>query len=489
MSTILVLLTTVPFVVAVSCAWLPVRVARVATLGVGLASLVGALVLVPTVSHHTVTVGMLQADPLSLVFLLATAFLYATTAGYTIGYLRAEESSGDFPRYARRFYLGLNLFCWAMLCAPLVNGLALLWIAIEVTTVISALLVAIDDTEGATEAAWKYVLIASVGLGIALLATIFMYYAGSRVLGSGFDLAFTPLVAVAGRLPVEPVQLAFVLAVVGFGTKVGLVPMHTWLPDAHAEAPTPVSALLSGALLADSFYAVLRYDQIAVRTLGGAFPRQVLLGFGVVSLLLAALYVLDQRDVKRLLAYSSIEHMGVLAVGTAFGTPLALFGVLLHVLAHAAAKSTAFFGAGAFVRRFGTKDIDRVHAALNRMPWSGGLFLLAVLALSAFPPFGIFRSEFAIVAGGMTGGENVGAAVLVLLVTVAFFGLVRAATRMVLQPAPDGPGTPARREEPSWWIVAAMGAGIAALLVLGVHPPGALLTVLHAAAGQLGVPR
>ncbi|HVA58911.1 MAG TPA: proton-conducting transporter membrane subunit [Mycobacteriales bacterium] len=494
MRAVLILLVTGPLLAALACLRLPPRRAQAVTIVSGAASLLGALALVPGVDRHTPAVGFLRADALSVVFVLATAFCYATTAVHSVGYLRSEQGTAEAPRYARRFYVGLNLFCWAMLAAPLVNGLALLWIAIEVTTVISALLVAIDDTEGATEASWKYVLIASVGLGIALLATIFMYYAGSQLLGGGYDLAFGPLVRVAHALPAQPVRLAYVLAVVGFGTKAGLVPMHTWLPDAHAEAPTPVSALLSGALLADSFYAVLRYHQVAVRTLGPAFPDAVLLAFGLASLVLAALYVLDQRDIKRLLAYSSVEHMGILAIGVSFGTPVALAGVLLQVLAHAAAKATAFFGAGALLRGYGTKDIEEIHAAADRMPVTGVLFVTAVLALSALPPFGIFRSEFQIVSGGLAAGHDAPAAVLVALVTVAFLGLSLAATRMVLQPGPagepawpgDGPGSPARRGEPSWWMVTAMAVGIGALLVLGVHPPGALTRLLHTAALALG---
>ena len=178
------------------------------------------------------------------------------------------------------------------------------------------------------------------------------------------------------------------LAVLGFGTKVGLFPVHTWLPDAHSEAPTPVSALLSGSLLAVSFYAILRFYQVAAAALGPGFPRDVLLVFGVASLLLAALYLLDQRDIKRLLAYSSVEHMGILAIGVSFGAPIALAGVLLHVLAHAAAKGNAFMGAGVLVRKFGSKRISAIRGGLDLLPWSGPLFLLAVLALCAMPPFG-----------------------------------------------------------------------------------------------------
>ena len=233
--------------------------------------------------------------------------------------------------------------------------------------------------------------------------------------------------------------------------------MHTWLPDAHSEAPTPVSALLSGSLLAVSFYAILRFYQVAAAALGSGFPRDALLAFGVASLLLASLYVFGQRDVKRLLAYSSVEHMGILAIGVSFGAPAALAGVLLHVMAHAAAKANAFMGAGVFTVKYGTKEVAAMRDGLRLLPWSGPLFLLAVFALSALPPSGIFRSEFQIVAGGLGSGGYAAAAILVVLVTLAFFGLVTSATRMLLSPAPapaDGPQAPRGRHlasrAPGW---------------------------------------
>ena len=495
MTVILIALVTLPLAVTLACFGLPRRVASAATLTSGALSFALALVLVAGVRTATVSAGFLRVDALSVVFLLATSFLYAVVAGYSVGYLAdearlASRTGGaeqqEFRGYSRLFHAGLNAFAWSMLCAPAVNGMALLWIAIEVTTVVSALLVAIDDTEGATEAAWKYVLLASSGLGIGLLATIFMYYAGSQVVGESYDLAFSPLLAHAGELPATPVRLAFVLAVVGYGTKVGLFPLHTWLPDAHAEAPTPVSALLSGSLLATSFYAILRYYQVAVRTLGAPFPQHVLLVFGILSLALAALYLLDQRDVKRLLAYSSVEHMGILAIGVGFGAPIALIGVLLHVLAHAAAKGNAFMCAGVLVRKYGTKELARIRRGVDTLPWSGPLFLIAVFALSAMPPFGLFRSEFEIVAGGLSDGRYTPAALLLVLVTVAFLGLTVSTTR-VLFVADGAPGQAEAqpRGEPSVWMVVPVLIGVAALFVLGVHPPGDLVTLLQSGATEL----
>ena len=520
----------VPLVTGIACFRAPFLVASWLTMASGVACLGLVLALLPpvvggTAAHGTLSyLTYLRADALSCVFLLATAFLYAAVAVYAAGYLR-----GRTGRYTRRFYLGFNVFAWAMLAAPLMSSLALLWIAVEVTTVVSALLVAIEaqspgeQGDGAAEAAWKYVLIASAGLGLGLLATIFAYYAGAQVLGPHSNLAIGPLIAAGSRLPKTPVEFAFLLAVLGYGTKVGLAPVHTWLPDAHSEAPTPVSALLSGALLATSFYAILRFYQVAAAALGSGFPRDTLLAFGVASLLLASLYVFGQRDVKRLLAYSSVEHMGILAIGVSFGAPAALGGVLLHVLAHAAAKGNAFMGAGVFTVKYRTKRMPAMRDGLRLLPWSGPLFLLSVLALSAFPPFGIFRSEFQIVAGGLGSGNYAAAAVLVVLVTVAFFGLIGSVTGVLLRPAKPGAATaePAPADmvpadmvpvlagkvagtdgavatatraqarqalapgEPSAWMVVPVLVGLAVLVLLGVHPPGELTNLITQAAAQL----
>ena len=518
---VLVVLLVGPLATIVACVVVPTAVARALSLVAG--SLCFALSLV-LVGHPSASAlgGWLFSDPLSVTFVVPTAFLYLTTVVFSIGYLHPSGDALARRRYERRFWVGINIFAWTMVMAPLIDGLALLWVAIEITTVVSALLVALDDTPGATEAAWKYVLIASMGLGIALVATIVMYYAGSTVLGGGSELFYPKLIEAAGRFPGQVTKLAFVLAVVGFGTKMGLVPMHTWLPDAHSEAPTPVSALLSAALLAICFYAILRYYQVTERAVGPGFPREVLLAFGFASLLLAALSVAVQRDVKRLLAYSSVEHMGVLCIGMSFSAPLAIVGVLLQVYGHAAAKGTAFFGAGSVMRKFHSKDLVDIRGGATLLPWSGPLLVLAVLALSAMPPFGIFRSEILIVAGGLSTPADAAAAILVALVTVAAMGLTWYVGRTLLGPLPGRPaqaqlgrpdlgaavpGTPEgaaasavavtegqsgaglARGEVSWWIVGSMLAGMAALVLLGVHPPAALDTLFHRTVAELEVSR
>jgi len=536
MVAVILALLFAPLAAGLASLAVPARAGAAITMTSGIASFGLVLALVPAAAHRTLGYGSyFRVDAVSVIFMLATAFLYAAVAVYSAGYLRTE-TEGEDPavarRYVRRFYALFNVFGWSMLLAPMVNSLALLWIAVEVTTVVSALLVALESSDAAVEAAWKYVLIASAGLGLGLLATIFAYFAGAQVLGQHYDLALNTILHVGSRLPHTPVRFAFMLAVLGYGTKMGLFPVHTWLPDAHSEAPTPVSALLSGSLLAVSFYAILRYYQIATATLGSAFPRAVLLAFGVASLLLAALYLLDQRDLKRLLAYSSVEHMGILAIGVSFGAPVALAGVMLHVLAHAAAKGNAFMSAGVFTIKFGSKQISAHRGAMDLLPWSGPLFLLAVLALSAMPPFGIFRSEFQIVAGGFDSHGYAAAAALIVLVTVAFFGLTASATRMLFRsrrpaggraapaagsaapavhPSPGNNGRPGghgspepagtagvamlertaasrvpARGEPSAWMVVPAVAGIAVLLILGLHPPGELTQLISRAVAQIG---
>ena len=325
-----------------------------------------------------------------------------------------------------------------MLAAPLMNSLALLWIAIEVTTVISALLVAIEDTDGAAEAAWKYVLIASAGLGLALLATIFAYYAGAQVLGQSYDLAFGPLLPAGGAAAARRGAA---------GVRAGGARLR------HQDGPVPGAHLAAGRALGGAHAGVGAAVRVAARgqllrdpallpggaaALGPRFPRDVLLVFGVASLLLAALYLFGQRDIKRLLAYSSVEHMGILAIGVSFGAPIALAGVLLHVLAHAAAKGNAFMGAGVLVRKFGTKQIAAIRGGLDVLPWSGPLFLLRRAGAGRDAAVRDLPQRVRDRRRRLRVRQHATAAVLIIGVTVAFFGLA-ATTRMLLVPRAADP--------------------------------------------------
>jgi hydrogenase-4 component F len=461
------------------------RLAEAATLAAGIGAFAETVTLAVSVRHgaaHSALGQWLRVDSLGAIFLLATGFLYATGTVFSIGYLRAGSQRSGFTGYARRYYSFLNLLGWTMFLVPLMNDFGTLWVALELTTIVSVLLVAVDRTDAALEAGWKYVLIASVGLGIGLLAVIILYAAGTATLGDTYIPRFSSYLGAAHQLPVVQVEFAFLLAVIGFGTKVGFVPLHTWLPDAHSEAPTPVSALLSGALLANAFYAILRFFEVTAPAAGDRFPRNVLLVFGTASLVLAALFVLRQENYKRLLAYSTIEHMGVIAVGVGFGVRLAVAGALFHVLNHAAAKGLAFFGSGALLRRYDSKEIDDVRGAASVLPLSGPMFLAAALALSGLPAAGIFRSEYQIVSAGFARPAYVSVALLLVFANVAFLGVLWHASRMVLTPAEDD--TP--HGETSWWIVAAMAPCLVAVVGLGLHLPSGLSALLQHAAASLG---
>jgi hydrogenase-4 component F len=472
------------------------RLARAATLVAGLVSLGLAIAIAIEVEHGRVldtAHGWLRADSLGAVFLLATGLLYAMAGVFSIGYLGVEETRPGFRGFAKRYFALLNLFGWSMLLVPLAADFGTLWVAVELTTIISALLVAIDRTDAALEASWKYVLIASCGLGIALLSIILLYATGTHVLGGAYVPRFERFLAHAHGLSPDAVRLAFVLSLVGFGTKVGFVPVHTWLPDAHSEAPAPVSALLSGSLLAAAFYAILRFFQVAVATGERAFAEHALIVFGVVSLAAASLFVLRQANYKRLLAYSSIEHMGVIALGVGFGAPLAVAGALLHVITHASAKGLAFLGTGSLLRGYDTKEVEGITGAGRRMPWTGLMFLAAALALSGLPLSGVFRSEFQIVTGGFAQSQYVGAALLLVFVNLAFFGIAWHVGRMILATPRRPPGAASAGVgtvacERSAWMIAGMLGCLFVVVALGVHLPGDLSALLANARQGLARP-
>ena len=480
--------------ISLRAGWL---VGRIVTVSAGLATLALAVMLAIGVcdGQSVEAAGdWLRIDALGAVFLLGTGLVYAMAAVFSVGYLGFEHERPGFIGFARRYFALLHLFGGVMVLVPLAADFGVLWVAVELTTIVSALLVAIDRTDAALEAAWKYVLIASSGLGIALLSIIVLYATGTHVLGSAYLPRFAALIAHAHALSPDAVRLAFVLAVVGFGTKVGFVPTHTWLPDAHSEAPAPASAMLSGALLASALYAILRFFQVAVANGNRSFAEHVLIVFGAISLVVASFFVLRQANFKRLLAYSSIEHMGIIALGIGFGAPLAIAGALLHVITHASAKGLAFLGTGSLVRGYDTKEVDQVTDAGRAMPWTGPMFLAAVLALSALPLSGVFRSEFEIVVGGFSQPQYVGVALLLVFVNVAFFGMVWHTGSMVFPGAgaasaagPLASGSVAVRERSAWMIAGMLGC-LFVVVALGLHLPGDLSSLLASARHLLEVP-
>ncbi len=339
------------------------------------------------------------------VFLVAlTAFVGFTTAVFSRPYMRIEEHHGRLnPRRLRLYHSMYQLFMAAMLLALLTNNMGLLWVSMEAATLSTVLLVSLYRTKASLEAAWKYFILCGVGIAQALFGTILLYFAAEQTLGhEGMTaLLWTHLNAVKGHLEPRVLALAMVFLLVGYGTKVGLVPLHSWLPDAHAEGPTPVSAVLSGLLLNVALYAVVRCKVLVEGAIGSALPGRMLMGFGLLTALLAAFFLWRQRDIKRLFAYSSIEHMGIITFAFGIGGPIANFAALLHMTVHSLTKTSIFFAAGHATQTAGTQRIEDIRGLVNISPTIGWGLMLGSIAILGVPPFGVFASEFLILTTAM----------------------------------------------------------------------------------------
>ncbi len=378
-------------------------------------------------------------DALSGLLLVVVGLLTFTATLFSLSYMDEEVAEGRVrPGLLPRYYALLQLFAFTMLAVLTVENLGLMWVGVEATTLASTLLVAFYFNRPALEAAWKYVMVCNVGILFALLGTILLYYAQLSAGDGGAALSLAALAGASGRLDPFLVKLAFVFILIGYGTKAGLAPMHTWLPDAHSQAPSPVSGLLSGALLSCALYVLIRNLGVVTAVLGGGFAQAGLLLFGLLSVAVAVPFMLVQHDIKRLLAYSSVEHVGIVSFGLGIGTPLALYGAAFHILNHAVAKSALFYLAGIISQRYGTKQVMRIRGLLAAMPATGAMFLTAVLAIVGTPPLNVFFSKFAIVAAAFAAGRPVLGALLLLLLAGVFAGMMYYTTRMVFGAAPAG---------------------------------------------------
>jgi hydrogenase-4 component F len=451
---------------------------RRATVWVGTASaaltLAAAIALAVTAVDRPVLVGgFLRVDAVSAFMLVVIGAVALLTAVATPAHLAAELAAGRAStRTAARMCGLVQLFLAAMALAVLAADLGMLWVAVEATTIVTAFLVGLHRSRAAVEAAWKYVVICSAGIALALLGLVVLNLAAEQA-GTGAGLDWAALVAAGPQLDPGVTRIAVVLLVVGFGTKAGLAPLHAWLPDAHSQAPAPVSALMSGVLLAVAFYALLRIRVVADLALGPGFMRALLLAAALASLAIAASLLIAQRDYKRMLAYSSIEHMGLLALGAAAGGTAATAAVLLHVLGHGLAKAVLFLGAGRLLQIVGTSRIDGVRGLAARQPVLAGCLGLGVLALIGLPPFSIFASELGIARAGFTEGIGWATAAALVLVVVIAAALVGHTSRMLLGAPPDGsPLVPLPR---STGIALVVGLIAAAALGVTTGPLGALI--------------
>ena len=342
-------------------------------------------------------------DPLNVFLVALTAFVALTTAIFSRPYMRVEEERGKMtPRRLRLYHAMYQLFSFTMLLALTTNNIGILWVAMEAATLTTVLLVSVYRTAASLEAAWKYFILCGVGIAQALFGTVLLYMAAEKVVGAeGGALLWTHLEAVKGQLDPQIITLAFAFLFVGYGTKIGLVPLHNWLPDAHAEGPTPVSAVLSGLLLNVALYAVLRCKVLTDGALQAPLAGQLMMGFGLLSVVTGAFFLSRQRDVKRMFAYSSIEHMGLSTFAFGMGGPVATFAGLLHMTVHSLTKSAIFFTVGHAAQKAGTQVMDEIRGLVRVNPTIGWGLMLGSLAILGMPPFGVFASEFLILTTAM----------------------------------------------------------------------------------------
>jgi hydrogenase-4 component F len=405
-----------------------------------------ALVLAREVrAHGPRALGVFRADDLGLVFLLLLAVLTLAVSIYTVGWLRQAVAVGNMKAESLRFYFALvHAFVATMVVTVLADNLGVLWIAMEGTTITSAVLVGFHGHQHGLEAAWKYIIVTTIGISFGLFGTVLVYAAAA--VGGAVAMSWSAIMQVAPRLDPGIVRIGFIFVMVGYGTKAGLAPMHLWLPDAHSQAPTPVSALLSGVLIKCALLGIIRFQTIAAAACGPAFPQEVLLVFGLISVVVATPFILTQHDVKRLLGYHSVEHVGIVALGLGFGGPIGTYGALLHVVNHGVTKALAFFAAGKAIARYGSRDMRVIRGLFAVAPIGATLLMLAALSLAGMPPFSIFVSELMVLRAGIGHSQWIAIAIFLAMVVIIFAGLLHHVGAMVF-----GEPTPAASREPEAW--------------------------------------
>jgi hydrogenase-4 component F len=376
-----------------------------------------------------VSAKWLVLDPPARIVLLVVSSLFLFCSFYTVGYLqyRKERSNRVFCACLLCFLGIMSIVVWS-------HHLGLMWVAIEATTLVTAPLIYFNRTQHSIEATWKYLMVGSVGIALALLGTFFLAYASLQT-GLESSLTFEDILHNAPQLSRPWLHAAFILLLVGYGTKMGLAPMHTWKPEVYGEVPGVVGAIFAGGVTSCAFLAILRIYQICLAAGENVYISRLLLFMGLFSMAVAGLFMVNQRDFKRMLAYSSVEHMGILALGLGIGGP-ALFGTMLHIVTNGMTKGVLFLSAGNIHRAYGNKTTDKVYGAIRRLPLSGAMFLAGFLAITGSPPFGPFVSEFAILNGAFDAGRFVVAGLFLLLLLVVFIGMGATVLKVVQGPTP-----------------------------------------------------
>jgi len=422
-------------------------------------------------------------DPFNVFLVTLTAFVGLTTSLFSRPYMRVEMAHGRLTTGRLRLYHSMyQMFMFTMLLALTTNNMGLLWVAMEAATLSTVLLVTLYRTPASLEAGWKYFILCGVGIAQALFGTILLYFAAERVLGAEgvTALLWTHLDAVKAQLEPSVLALAFVFLLVGYGTKVGLAPLHSWLPDAHAEGPTPISAVLSGLLLNVAIYAVVRCKVLVEGAFHSPLPSRMLMGFGLLSVVLGAFFLFRQRDIKRLFAYSSIEHMGIVTFAFGMGGPVATFAALLHMTVHSLTKSSIFFTVGHAAQKAGSQLVDNIRGLITLSPTVGWGLMLGALAILGLPPFGVFASEFLIITTAMR-EQPWATPILLIALGVAFAAIFGRVQPMVF-------GETEAKRLPHPPALLPVFAHLAIVLVLGLYVPPYLAHWYQAAASFIGGP-
>jgi hydrogenase-4 component F len=432
--------------------------------------------------------GFFYADALSALVILLTASVALVCSTYSIGYLRddqqsgalGDDASGEQIAQLRMYYTLTPLFVFSMLFMAVANNLGVMWAAMEITTLVSVFLVTFYGKVTSLEAAWKYAIIGGVGLSMALFGTLVAYYAGRGLTGSQAlsGLNWSVLAQHAAQLDKTSMRLAFVLVLMGYGTKAGLAPMHTWKPDAYSEAPVPSAAILSSALLNCALYCLIRFYILTSRCLGAQYPGRLLLLFGLLSMGVSVPFILVQKNYRRLLAYHTIDHAGIMVTALGIGGALGSLGLMLHMVFHTIAKSLLFLCAGNVSQHFRTDLFSKIKGGVMRaMPLTGVVFLMAMLAIIGMPPFSLFQSEFLIVRAAIVGGHVLTGVLFVLFGTGVFAGAIVHVGGMILGPRGDAP-VAARRP----WRDGSLLAMASALVIIAFWVPAPLLELVRQAA-------
>jgi hydrogenase-4 component F len=492
---ILALLLAVPLAACVACAVSAVSRRRFVLEAINLTAFALTFLLALGVASQVLRSGavslwngFLYADSLSALVILLNAAVALACSVYAVGYLREDERSGALDDDAgdstagfklRKYYALTPLLVFSMLLVTLANNLGVMWAGIELTTLASVFLVTFYGKVTSLEAAWKYAIIGGVGLSMALFGTIVTYYAGHKLPGSEglAGLNWSNLVLHAAQLDKTSMRMAFVLVLLGYGTKAGVAPMHTWKPDAYGEAPVPTAAILSTALMNCAIYGLIRFYVLARGCLGAEYPGQLLLLLGIFSMGISAPFILVQKNFRRLLAYHTIEHAGIMLTALGVGGALGSFALMLHMTFHTVAKSALFLCVGNIYQRFKTDLFHRIKGGVLRvLPLAGSAFCIATLAIVGTPPFSLFQSEFLIVRAAFGTGHFLTGALFILFGAAVFGGVALHVNGLVLGPTEEAPAGFYPWRDTSILVL------VVILVVIGFWLPGSLLGLIRGAA-------